>query len=340
MEKHKPIVGITIGDINGIGPEIILNTLNDHLITKFCTPIIYGSTKVFNQYKKLLGAEEFQWVHIKEANQVVYKKVNIIHCWDEDIAIEPGKATEKSGELAFLSLKRAVNDLKNGFIDGLVTCPINKKNIKTSEFNFVGHTEYFQHIFNSPNAVMMMVSEPLKVAVVSMHVPLNKVAADVTAHTIIGKVEIIKNSLEKDFNLSSPKIAVLGLNPHAGDGGVIGHEEKEIIIPAINELKSKGYLVFGPFPADGFFGSGLYTKYDAVLAMYHDQGLIPFKMMAFDTGVNYTAGLPVVRTSPDHGTAYDIAGMGKADASSFREAIFTACNIIKNRVQHAATKSQ
>jgi len=333
MDVHKPIIGITLGDFNGIGPEILLKTFTDHGISKICTPIIYGSTKIFNRYRKLLNTEEFQFFHIKEANQLAHRKVNIIHCWDEDFEIEPGKVTEQAGKCAFLSLKAASTDLKKGFLHALVTSPINKQNIKSPEFNFIGHTEYLQQHFEAKDVLMFMVSEELKIAVASMHVPLSEVIKDITKEKLQSKIELMINSLKKDFNINKPKIAVLGLNPHAGEDGTIGKEELDIIKPLIAELKHKGNLVFGPYPADGFFAAESYKKYDAILAMYHDQGLIPFKMMAFENGVNFTAGLKVVRTSPDHGTAYNIAGRGIADESSFRAAIYMGCDILKNRAE-------
>lgn len=330
--KHKPVIGVTLGDFNGIGPEIILKTLSDHGITKFCTPVIYGSTKIFNKYRRLLNTDEFQFFHIREASQVVHKKVNIIHCWDEDHEIEPGKVTDMAGKCAYLSLKAVSEDLKKGLLDAMVTAPINKHNIKSPDFNFIGHTEYLQQQFDAKDVLMFMVSDDLKVAVVSMHVPLTEVIKDITKEKIQSKLELMIASLKKDFAINKPKIAVLGLNPHAGEDGTIGKEELDIIKPLISEMKHKGNLVFGPFPADGFFASDNFKKYDAILAMYHDQGLIPFKMLAFENGVNFTAGLNVVRTSPDHGTAYNIAGKGSADESSFRSAIYMACDILKNRV--------
>ncbi|MFN0049031.1 MAG: 4-hydroxythreonine-4-phosphate dehydrogenase PdxA [Cytophagales bacterium] len=334
--KKKPVIGITLGDFNGVGPELILKICNDSAIAKICTPIIYGSTKIFNKYRKLLNSDEFHFYHIKEANQSANNKINIIHCWEEDFEIEPGKVTENAGKCAYLSLKAATNDVKKGHLDALVTAPINKHNIKNAEFNFIGHTEYLQQQFETKDVLMFMVSEDLKVAVASMHVALADVTKDITKEKLQSKLDLIIHSLKKDFGISKPKIAILGLNPHAGEDGSIGKEEIEIVKPLIAEMKHKGNLVFGPYPADGFFAAESYKKYDAVLAMYHDQGLIPFKMLAFENGVNFTAGLKIVRTSPDHGTAYNIAGRGTADESSFRAAIYMACDILKNRAESIA----
>lgn len=331
-KKLKPIIGITIGDFNGIGPEIILKTLADIEITKFFTPVIYGSVKLLNKYRKLLQlSEEHPFQFISDINHVVDRKINVFNCWQEDFEPEPGKITEQAGKCAFLSLKTATEHLKKGSIAGMVTAPINKKNIQRPDFNFIGHTEYLQAEFNAPDVLMFMVSENLKVAVVSMHVPVSKVVGDITKEKIEGKLNLMLQSLKKDFGISKPKIAVLGLNPHAGDSGAIGTEDKDIIKPLIENFKNKGEIVMGPFPADGFFAAESYRKFDAVLAMYHDQGLTPFKMLAFDDGVNFTAGLKAIRTSPDHGTAYDIAGKGIANENSFREAVFLVLSIIKNR---------
>ncbi len=328
---HRPVIGISLGDFNGIAPEVIIKTFNDHNILKFCTPIIYGSTKIFNRYKKLLGFEDQSYFHIKTADQFNAKRVNLIHCWEDDFEIEPGKVTETAGKCAWLSLKAATEDLKKGWIDAIVTAPINKHNIQNDEFKYPGHTEFFAENFSKGPNLMFLCGETLKVGVVTGHIPLKDVASAISKENIITKLQVMTDSLKKDFGILKPKIAVLGLNPHAGEDGLLGDEEKNIIRPAIEEFKSKGNLTFGPYPADGFFGQLLHSKFDAVLAMYHDQGLIPFKTLAFENGVNFTAGLSVVRTSPDHGTAYDIAGKGIADESSFRHAVLLACDILKNR---------
>lgn len=333
--EHRPTIGITIGDFNGVGPEIILKVFSDLAILKFCTPIIYGSNKILQKYRKLLNAEDnqnLQFFYIKSADQHNNKKVNLINCWEEDHQIEPGKSTEIAGKCAFAALKLATEDLKKGWIDAIVTCPINKMNIQSEEFNFPGHTEYFGHHFSQgKDNLMLMVSEELRVAVVTGHIPLSKVSQSLTKELIASKLSIFLQSLKKDFAKNKPRIALLGLNPHAGEDGLLGSEEKDVIIPVVEEFKKKGEYVFGPYPADAFFGNKLDQKFDGVLAMYHDQGLIPFKSLAFDTGVNFSAGMPIVRTSPDHGTAYDIAGKGLADENSLRQAIFLVSEIFSNR---------
>jgi 4-hydroxythreonine-4-phosphate dehydrogenase len=335
IEKHKPVIGVTLGDFNGVGPELILKTLSDTSITKLCTPVVYGSSRILSKYKKLLGLEEHHFNQIKNLDYFTHKKTNIINCWDEDYEIEPGKATAIAGKCAFVSLSMATDDLKKGNLDAIVTSPINKQNIQSNEFKFIGHTEYLQAAFDAANVLMFMVASQLKVALVTMHLPIEKVKENVTSAKIAGKLDLILHSLKHDFGIAKPKIAVLGLNPHAGDNGTIGNEELEIIHPVIAQYKQKGELVFGTFPADGFFAAQQHRKFDAVLAMYHDQGLIPFKMIAFEDGVNFTAGLKVVRTSPDHGTAYNIAGKGIAHEGSFRSAIFTAIDILKSRQEYS-----
>ena len=330
---HKPVVGITLGDFNGVGPEVIIKCFNDSSMLKFCTPIIYGSSKIINKYKKILGIEDQGYFHIKSADQFNQKKVNIINCWEDDFEIEPGKVTETAGKSAWASLKLATEDLKKGWIDAIVTAPINKANIQNDEFKYPGHTEFFATEFSKGPNLMFLVGDNIRVGVVTGHLPLKEVTSAVTQELIKEKLQIMLESLQKDFGITKPRIAVLGLNPHAGEDGLLGEEEKTIIRPVIDEFKSKNHLVFGPYPSDGFFGQMSHQKFDAVLAMYHDQGLIPFKTIAFDSGVNFTAGLSIIRTSPDHGTAYDIAGKGVADENSFREAVFTACDILKNRIR-------
>ncbi|MFD2521355.1 4-hydroxythreonine-4-phosphate dehydrogenase PdxA [Emticicia soli] len=331
-EQHKPVIGISIGDFNGIGPEVILKAVGANRLNKICTPVIYGSGKIVNRYRQQLDLKDWQFFTIQKIEQINHKQVNVINCVnDQNIEVQPGKITPEAGKLAFEALKRAVADLKAGKIDALVTAPINKHNIQSEEFNFPGHTEYLAKEFESDNELMFMVSEDIKIGVVTGHLPLDQVKTKLTKELIIKKIEQIHTSLKRDFGIQKPKIAVLGLNPHAGENGLLGNEEKEIIQPALNEIKKKGTLVFGPFPADGFFGTASWKQYDAVLAMYHDQGLMPFKMLAFENGVNFTAGLPKVRTSPDHGTAYDIAGKNIADESSMIHAIYTAIDVAKNR---------
>jgi 4-hydroxythreonine-4-phosphate dehydrogenase len=324
-------VGISHGDINGIGYEVIIKTLMEPHILEMCTPIVYGSPKVAAYHRKALDIENISFNHVRGAQEASPNKANIINCIDENIRVELGKSTPSAGESSFFALEKAVSDLQKGLIDVLVTAPINKYNIQSEQFKFPGHTEYLTKQFNAEDSVMLMISENLKVGVATGHVPLAEVPRLLTKKRILSKLRIIHRSLVQDFAVTSPRIAVLGMNPHAGDEGLIGREELEIITPAIDQAKNEGIVVLGPYPADGFFGSGDYTRFDAVLAMYHDQGLIPFKLISFERGVNFTAGLSVVRTSPAHGTAFNIAGEGKASPDSFREALYLAIEIYKNR---------
>jgi 4-hydroxythreonine-4-phosphate dehydrogenase len=332
-EKIK--VGISIGDVNGIGLEIIIKTLADARIYDYCTPIVYGHTKLASFYRRTTHVEDLNFFVINHPSETIgrkdYKKPNMINCWEEDIKIEPGVVNAGVGKYSFISLERATSDLVNGDIDALVTAPINKDNIQSDQFNFPGHTEYLQERAGAGESLMFLVSDTLRVGVVTGHIPISKVAENITAEKIIAKLKLMDNSLRNDFWIRKPKIAVLGLNPHASDNGLIGSEEQQVIIPAIEEARNNDILAFGPYSADGFFANGTYLQFDAVLAMYHDQGLIPFKQIAFESGVNFTAGLSFVRTSPDHGTAYDIAGKNMASEVSFREAIFSAIHIVKNR---------
>lgn len=333
MSEHTlPKIGISIGDVNGIGMEVIIKSMLDNRIFQLCTPIVYGSSKVSSFHRKLLNINDFSFNIIKSPEQAGLKNANMINVWNEEVNIEIGHDNSTGGIYALKSLEAAMADLKHGKIDALVTAPLNKHNIKLSDNNhFSGHTEFLAGYFSSDNFLMMLVSENIKVATLSGHIPLKDVASKITKEQIIKKAKLLIQSLQVDFNVRKPKIAVLGLNPHAGDNGLLGNEEKEIIIPAIQKLKDEGFFVFGPFAADGFFGAMQYKSFDAVLAMYHDQALIGFKSIAFEDGVNYTAGLPVVRTSPDHGTAYDIAGKNKANEQSFRSAVYLAVEIFKNR---------
>lgn len=331
MNQEKPIVGITIGDYNGVGPEIIIKVLSEPRASKNIIPVVYGSTKVLSFYKKLLKNEDFNYNHIKTISQVNPKRVNVINCWEDPTEVQPGLVTDEAGSCSYLALKKATEDIKEGLINAIVTAPINKKNIQSPDFNYPGHTEYFSQNFGSGESLMLLVAEDLRVGVMTGHIPLNDVSSNIAYEKLLEKVKIFEKSLKKDFNIVKPKIAILGLNPHAGEGGLLGKEEEDILIPAIEELKKRGILAFGPYPADGFFGMMQYKKFDGVLAMYHDQGLIPFKTLAFEKGVNFTAGLSIIRTSPDHGTAYNIAGKNIADESSFREALYLAEDILKNR---------
>lgn len=326
-------VGISIGDIQGIGPEVIIKTLADNRITQVCTPIIYGNGKVISLYRKTLSQQEFNYNTIRSIQEVLPRKVNLINCWEEEVKIEIGVASPTNGPYAMKALEAATHDLKNGFIDALVTAPIDKHSIAPGS-DFSGHTEYLAKAFNTSDYLMFLVDGNLRVALVTGHVPVSKIATLITKERIHQKLQVMIKSLKRDFGIRKPKIAVLGLNPHAGDSGVIGNEDRDIIAPAIKEAYASGLFVFGPYSSDGFFGTGQHLKFDAVLAMYHDQGLIPFKTLAFESGVNFTAGLPVVRTSPDHGVAYDIAGKGIASETSLREAIYCAVDIVNRRADY------
>ncbi|MBX2943332.1 MAG: 4-hydroxythreonine-4-phosphate dehydrogenase PdxA, partial [Cyclobacteriaceae bacterium] len=305
MSNHqeKPKIGITLGDLNGIGPEVIIKALADHRLLQMITPVIYGSTKVLAFYRKQMNLEELSYSQVKNKGQFFPKSINVVNCWDETIEINPGRPSPESAKGALLSLQKAVEEVREGIIDAFVTGPIDKSTIHGDAFPFTGHTEYLTHEFKATESLMLMTGQELRVGLVTEHVPLKEVPGLVSKERVELKIRLLELSLKNDFNISKPKIAVLGLNPHAGDNGLIGNEENETIRPVIIDLKNKGKLIFGPFPADGFFASGQHKKYDGIIAMYHDQGLIPFKSLAFETGVNYTAGLPVVRTSPDHGTA-------------------------------------
>lgn len=324
-------VGISHGDINGISYEVIMKTLLDPRIMEMCTPIIYGSPKVAAYHRKALNINNLSLNHVRSPKEAGPGRAHVLNCIDDNIRVELGKSTPDAGEASFMALDKAVTDLQEGLTDVLVTAPINKDNIQSEKFNFPGHTEFLAQRFNSPNFVMLMVSETMKVGLVTTHLPLSKVAEHITKEVILSKLRIISQSLQQDFAITRPRIAVFGLNPHAGDNGLLGNEEKEIIIPAITQAKKEGIIALGPYPADGFFGSENYRKFDAILAMYHDQGLIPFKLASFERGVNYTAGLPFVRTSPAHGTAYSLAGEDKASPDSFRQALYLALDIFKNR---------
>lgn len=334
MDQHKIKVGITHGDINGIGYEVIIKALADSRILEMCTPIVYGSPKVAAYHRKALDAELFSFNQINSAREANSKRINIINCVDEEIRVELGKSTQVAGEAALIALEAAVQDLKSGDIDVVVTAPINKDNIQSDRFHFPGHTEFFATEFNAKNYMMLMVSGNLRVGVVTGHIPLAQVPQALTKEKILNNIRILHKTILEDFSIRKPRIAVLGLNPHAGDNGVIGSEDQKIVFPAIKQANEEGIIALGPFPADGFFGSGEYAKYDAVLAMYHDQGLVPFKVLAFESGVNFTAGLPIIRTSPGHGTAYDIAGTGVASEESFRNALYLAVDVFANRQQY------
>lgn len=334
MEKETQIkVGISHGDINGIGYEVILKSLLDQRIYEHLCPIVYGSSKLASYYRKTTNIAEFSFNMIKSPDAANPKRANMINVIQDEVKVEPGKQTETGGEMALISLEAAVKDLKNNQIDVLVTAPINKKNIQSPDFHFPGHTEYLAERFETKDSLMIMVYNNVRIGVVTSHTPLNQVSSLITEELLIRKIKIMHDSLQRDFNIPKPKIALLSINPHAGDEGVIGDEDQRIIAPTARKAFEEGMIVYGPYPADGFFGSGNFNKFDGVLAMYHDQGLIPFKLISNKEGVNFTAGLPIVRTSPAHGTAYDIAGKDKASASSFRSAMFLACDIFNNRLQ-------
>jgi 4-hydroxythreonine-4-phosphate dehydrogenase len=337
-EQQKPIIGFSCGDINGIGTEIIIKALSDNRILDFCIPVVFASNKSINFYRKSLGDVNFTYTAIKEVSKANPKQVNVFNCWEEEVAITPGQLNELGGNYAFKSLKAAVEALQNKHIQGLVTAPIHKKNIQSNEFNFSGHTPYLQNSFQSNDVLMFMVAPNIRVGLVTEHVPVAEVTNHISGQAILSKLRIMNESLIKDFGIDKPKIAVLGLNPHAGDEGLIGKEEETIIKPTIKDARNANILAFGPFSADAFFARGQYEKFDGVLAMYHDQGLIPFKSLAIGEGINYTAGLPIVRTSPDHGTAFDIAGKGIADESSILAATFECIEIINRRLGYAENR--
>lgn len=330
-DKEKIRVGISCGDLNGIGLEVAIKTFLDNRIFELCTPILYASKKVSSDYRKVLDIKDFSFEEISSVDKANPKRANVLNVWTDDVELDLGTPTKASGEYALKSLQAATADLKAGNIDVLLTCPIDKHNIQSDEFKFPGHTEYLADAFEVDEYAMLMVSETLKVTFMTGHLPLSEVGKKLSFESVIKKIRFLEKTLPQDFGIRRPKIAVLGLNPHNGDGGVIGTEELEIIAPAIKKAKEDGILVFGPFAADGFFGSGAYSQFDVVLAMYHDQGLIPFKTLNFDQGVNYTAGLPMVRVSPDHGTGYDIAGKGVASEQSFRDALFLGVDLVRER---------
>lgn len=330
-DDRKPVIGITSGDINGIGPELIIKSLLDNRILEFFTPVVFANNKLINFYRKSIPNSHFSFHQLKDFDKINPKQVNIFNCWEEDINITPGELNETGGKYAIKSLMAGAEALKAGNIDALVTAPIHKKNVYSTEFPFTGHTPFFQSYFGAKDVLMLLFSEEFRVGLVTEHVPVKNIAEHITIPAISSKLDLMYHSLQRDFNITTPKIAVLALNPHAGDNGLIGMEEEEIIKPAVKEARQKNRIVIGPFSADAFFARGYHLRFDGVLAMYHDQGLIPFKSLAASSGINFTAGLPVIRTSPDHGTAFDIAGKDKADASSFTAALFESLTLIKNR---------
>ncbi len=336
MANNKPvIVGITQGDGNGIGYEVIIKALADPRILESFTPVIYGSSKIFGFYKKLIhNLDQMDTNVVSSAKDAHPRRINIVNCLPDNIFVEPGQPTPEAAKAAMTSLEWAVKDIRKGDIDVLVTAPINKKAMVNEGFGYTGHTEYLQNAFGVKDIAMFMVSQTMKVGVVTGHIPLKDVPSSISQEKIISKLHLLNDSLKRDFGVDMPKIAVLSLNPHCGDGGLLGDEEQNIIRPAVEEAVNQGILAFGPYSPDGYFGLGEYSKFDATLAMYHDQGLEPFKALSFSDGVNFTAGLPIVRTSPDHGTAYDMAGRDAADPLSMRASIFTAIDIYRNRIKY------
>lgn len=325
-------VGISCGDLNGIGIEVVLKAFEDTRMMQDITPILYCGSKTVSHHRKVLGLEEVQFHGVQHASDALPRKLNVVNLWEEELPVELGKPSGKLSEYSIKSLEAAVNDLASGRVDVLVTAPIDKHSMQAAGFAFPGHTEFLAHMAGTDNPVLMiLVGDGLRVALVTGHLPIKEVAEAVTTERIVAKARLFHQSLQRDFGVTTPRIAVLGLNPHAGDGGALGSEDRERIVPAVRKLQDEGIQAMGPYPADGFFGSGGYKHFDGVLAMYHDQGLAPFKALSFGHGVNYTAGLPVVRTSPDHGTGLAIAGKGEADAGSFRQAVWLAGDIVQHR---------
>ena len=339
-EKENRIrIGITHGDVNGVSYEVIIKTLQDPRLTELYTIIVYGSSKVASYYRKSLNVSDINFNLIKRPDGAHPRRPNIINVVEDEVKLDVGKSTPIGGDLARLALEMATDDLMKKNIDVLVTGPINKKNIQSAGFDFPGHTEYLARKFNAQEHLMLMVGEGARIGVVTTHIPLSKVPAALSEELILKKIKLMNHSLIRDFGIVKPRIAVLSLNPHAGDNGLLGNEENAVIRPAIENAIGQNILAFGPFPADGFFGSGNIRHFDGVLGMYHDQGLIPFKLLSFENGVNFTAGLPFVRTSPAHGTAYDIAGKDEASAEAFRNAIYLACDIYNNRITYDELKA-
>lgn len=336
IQTERPIIGITTGDLNGIGTELIIKTFSDSRLLDLCTPVVFASNKLINFYRKLVPTEHpFNFSSTKDLTKLNPKQVNIFNCWEEEVPIQPGALTEMGGKYAVRSLMVAAQCLKDGQLDALVTAPIHKSNTQLPDFPYTGHTPFLKEKFGAKDVLMLLYSNNFRVALVTEHVPVAKVASVLTKELLLSKIQLLRESLIKDFGIDKPKIAVLGLNPHAGDDGQIGNEEQTIIKPVIAQLQQNGQLVFGPYSGDAFFARNSYKEFDAVLAMYHDQGLIPFKSLAQGEGVNYTAGMPVIRTSPDHGTAFDIAGKNIADPSSFREAVYQCLDLLEQRKNYA-----
>lgn len=337
MDRVK--VGITFGDINGIGLEVILKALSNDRILHQCTPIIYGSSKTVSYHKNIAELKDLSFQPLSDANNPSPQRINVVNCWQDTVNIQLGTTTAEAGKYAYIALDRAVQDLNKGLIDVLVTAPINKKAMHLADFPYIGHTDFLAASYEGSRALMMMVDDDFRVAMVTAHVPIVEVASMITKERLGETLDMLILALQQDFGIERPHIAVLGLNPHAGDEGTIGEEEDNVIRPVIEEFKTKGEIISGPFGADGFFGARLHKKFDAVLAMYHDQGLIPFKSVAFHTGVNFSAGLPIIRTSPDHGTAFEIAGKNLADPQSMRNAVYLAIDTFRKRKEYLADRA-
>jgi 4-hydroxythreonine-4-phosphate dehydrogenase len=337
-DKKKLRIGITHGDINGVGCEVILKTFADARILELCTPVLYSSPKVLAYYRKALNLTQLNTVSVRSAAEAQDEKVNVVNCLSDEVRVDVGKSTEHGGEASLASLRAAVKELKDHLIDALVTAPINKHNIQSEEFRFPGHTEYLQAEFGNGKALMLMIGDRLRMGILTGHVPLSEAPKLITKEKIIDALRLLHRTMAEDFNIHRPRIAVLSLNPHAGDDGLIGDEEAKIITPALEQAKKEKILAFGPYPSDGLFGSDNFKKFDVVLAMYHDQGMTAFKTLCFESGVNFTAGLPVIRTSPAHGTAYDLAGKDMASPDSFRQALYMACDLVQNRTRYRALK--
>ncbi|SNC64768.1 4-hydroxythreonine-4-phosphate dehydrogenase [Hymenobacter gelipurpurascens] len=334
-----PRIGISVGDLAGIGPEIIYKTFLDQRLLKFCTPVVYGTaTVLFDDFPVDPQAEPLTFRQVREAADIAPGKHNAVTCWDEDYHLTPGQPSAASGAAARQSLLAAARDLKAGLLDALVTAPISKENTQADDFRYPGHTEFLTTFFEAPESLMLLATDELRVATVTGHIPLKDVPSRLTKELLTTKLRILINSLKQDFGIEKPRVAVLGLNPHAGENGLLGTEEIETVTPVLKQFQEEGHLAYGPFPADGYFGTGQFRQFDATLSLYHDQGLIPFKTIAFERGVNFTAGLPVIRTSPDHGTAYGLAGQFKADPTSFREALYMACDLVRQRKALAEIK--
>ncbi len=333
--QKRPVVGISVGDLNGIGIELIIKTFTDNRIMDFCTPVVFASTKALSFYRKLSPEININYTSIRDISKAIPKQLNVYTTWEEEVDIRPGEMNETGGKYGVLSLRAAVAALKDKTLDALITAPLHKYTMQSSEFSFTGHTPYLKEEFKAEDVLMLMIAENMRVGLLTEHVSIGDVAKNISKEKISKKINLLKNSLKKDFGIDKPRIAVLGLNPHAGDQGLVGKEENEIILPAILEARKSDCIVMGPYSADAFFARGNHEKFDAVLAMYHDQGLIPFKSLALGEGTNFTAGLPIIRTSPDHGTAFDIAGKNKADESSFRAAVFAAIEIFDTRMGYS-----